>query len=88
MEMKKLSSYFEKILEKLKVQYPDTLFPLDWNALKEGRCPICYCKLYQVDPLNHGVWRCKSVKHKRTFAIKDPVYKSLQKELQEKQNVR
>lgn len=54
----------EKYLSKFKVYIPETLFPLNWNALKEKRCPICSCKLY-LPRDNKKIVYCKSKKHKR-----------------------
>lgn len=74
MKMNHVSDYLASILERLKVQYPDTLFPPDWKALTQTRCPLCGCKLYQLRNTN---WLCKSVKHKRRFVIKDNLFKEI-----------
>lgn len=80
MQFTHLSKYLKEIEERLTIQYADTLFPLDWKALCQGRCPMCGCKLYQTKPLEYGAWICKSKKHK-TFAISHKSYQQLSTEL-------
>lgn len=65
----KVASYLSKYkLEDFKVIYPDTLFPLNWEALKVGRCPLCSCLLKQ--PRSGKVLMCRSKKHPKPFIIK------------------
>jgi len=58
----------EKYLDKFIVVPQTTLFEPTWEAVKQLRCPYCNCRL----SLNREgtVYRCKSVKHKKKFAIK------------------
>jgi len=75
--MKDIKSFFKEITDRLEVRYADTLFPPQWENLKEQRCPLCSCKLYLS---RRGVYFCKSVKHKR-FVIREKTYKELQKKM-------
>lgn len=80
LEMK--SKHISDLLQhEFELKYADTLFPLEWSNLVHGRCPKCSCKLYQTDPINYGVWICKSVKCTPTFVIKHETYQQLRKEL-------
>lgn len=57
----------------LKYEAPVTLFAIDWWRAKEGICPICTCKLYEMR--NGKFLYCRSKKHKRRFLIsKDKVH--------------
>lgn len=49
-----------------RVFIPETLFPLNWEALKLKRCPVCGCKLY-LPRDNKSMVYCKSKKHKKFF---------------------
>ena len=82
MEMKHLSSLLDQMKDRFRVEYPDTLFPPEWGNLKDNRCILCGCKLYQMNQINHGPWICKSVKHKKAFAIKDETLNRIKTELQ------
>lgn len=53
-------------LDKFRVFIPETLFPLQWEALLEKRCPVCLCKLY-LPRDNKKMVYCKSKKHKKFF---------------------
>lgn len=55
-------------LQRFKLYYPDTLFPLNWDLLKEKRCPICGNKL--TIPLKRDRAICRGQKHPRPFIIK------------------
>lgn len=55
-------------LDKFKVFHEQTLFPPNWDALKENRCPLCSCLL--KFPYNRSVAICRSKKHKKSFIIK------------------
>jgi len=73
-----LSSYFEQVKEKLKVEYPDTLFPPIWGAILTDHCPLCGCRLYEMRRM--PLWYCKSNKHKR-FTIKSETVARLKAEM-------
>ena len=70
-KMNGMEAYFEQIKERLRVEYPDTLFPPTFadiqEACKQKRCLLCGCKLYLMR--NAPRYRCKSVKHKKSFTI-------------------
>ena len=66
----------EEYLKRFTVRFPDTLFPPNFKALKEQKCPLCGCKIYLM--LNGKGYVCRSKKHKR-FYITSEVYKKLTK---------
>lgn len=65
----------QNYLDRFKVFYPQTLFPPNWEALVEGRCPYCGNKL------KHSSQRlisfCRGVKHAKSFVITDKVYNKI-----------
>lgn len=69
--MEKIQIDTEKYLQRFRLFYPDTLFPLDIKgSLKATRCPVCGNRIYQ-DIKGTG-WYCKSKsKHKRFFIRTD-----------------
>lgn len=60
-------SLFEKY-KNVQVTTYQTLFPYDWNQLKNDRCPICSCKL--KFPRTGKIALCISTKHGKPFIIK------------------
>lgn len=83
--MKSLQELTEQYLKKFKVFLPTTLFPPDWNALKDKRCPICFNKLYF--PRNGKIALCKGKKHKKPFAIRANIFKEVVDNLQDKNHL-
>lgn len=77
MEIKELlqDKSIEEYMERFKVYYPQSLFPLDWDLLKRLRCPICGLKL--KTPLNNKVAYCQGKKHKKKFIIRTDTLKKL-----------
>lgn len=64
----------ENYLARFRIHYPKSLFPPDFNALKEFNCPICFRRLYWN--ANRSVARCKS-KQKDKFFIRSEVYNKI-----------
>ncbi len=57
----------ENYLSKFKVDSVGNLFGMDWETFnKEGRCPICTRKLYEMR--NRPMRYCKNRLHKRFIA--------------------
>ena len=54
-------------LNKFKVYHQVTLFPPNWEALKEHRCPLCSKKLKFTR--NNEMAICSSNKHRKNFII-------------------
>lgn len=73
--MKGLAQYLQKTFT---VHYADTLFPLNWEALKETRCPICNCKLHLS---LKKLYTCSSVKHIKPFILKEKQFNEILKKL-------
>lgn len=61
-----ISDYLNDYLKRFKIVNPDTLFPPNWEVLKENRCPLCFNRL--KFPKGKNVAICNGVKHK-TFVI-------------------
>jgi len=53
----------EQYLKKFRIDYPQILFPPDFNLLKENRCILCMNKLHF--PRFKKIAYCDSKKHKR-----------------------
>jgi len=67
-QLKKIEDFLGKdYLKKLKVFHPVTLFPPNFAALKEYRCPLCGLKLKFTK--NNKIAICKGSKHKKNFVI-------------------
>jgi hypothetical protein len=79
-EAKPLSSLLKNLMEKFKVEYAETLFTPNWEALEVDYCPICGFKLYKMR--SKPLWFCKSTSHKG-FIIRDKVKKEVVYELRE-----
>lgn len=66
------------IISKYKVSLSPTLWDISqdtlFRALRLGVCPYCACKLYQM---KNGNWRCKSVRHKKPFIIREKRLKEI-----------
>lgn len=58
-------------LRRFKVFHPDTLFPPQWENLKQYRCPLCSNKLKQ--PLKKNIYFCDGKKHGRRFVVRADV---------------
>ena len=65
----------DKYMEKFKIYHEQTLFPPDWNMLKENRCPLCFNLLHF--PLKGNVVYCKSNKHRKQFVISEEKLRKL-----------
>lgn len=58
----------EKFLERFRVFNPTSLFPPDFNMLKDSRCPLCNYKLYF--PRSGKIAFCKSKRNDKFVITK------------------
>lgn len=77
MELKKISFNFEAKLAEYEFVHSNTLFPIDPKvATNQGKCPFCFCKLYEMR--GKPFLYCKSKSHKNRFIIsKDKVKQTI-----------
>lgn len=57
----------DKFMERFKLFPEQTLFPIDWNVLKQKRCPLCMNLLKY--PRNRKIAVCAGNKHRKSFVI-------------------
>lgn len=66
MDLSNLLSKYKK--DNFKITEKETLFELDWNMYKQGRCPICFNKLRLIK--DNTMVICKGKKHVKPFVKK------------------
>lgn len=67
----------ENYIKKFKVFEEQTLFPPNFDALKENRCPLCNCQL--KFPYTKAIAYCNSKKHIKRFVITLKVFNEIKK---------
>ena len=71
--------YKKDYLKKLKINHEQTLFPMNWDALKEDRCPYCSNRLYCRR--DNDMMFCKGKKHLKRFTIKKTTLERIKNEI-------
>ena len=74
-----LTPTLDEFRKRFTIRYDQTLFGSNWNALLETRCPWCANRLKLSQK---GLYICSGVKHKKSFVIKEELFKDIVKELE------